>query len=58
MELTKIVVLHISSMLVSFYQDCTRTALVQAAFRKFYGCYNDLLCQYSQMLFDVFYTNR
>jgi hypothetical protein len=33
-----------------------------AAFRKFYGRYNDLVCLYSlplgQMLSDVFHTNR
>jgi hypothetical protein len=34
---------------------------LQAAFRKFYGRYNDLVCQYDlplgQMLSDVFHTN-
>jgi hypothetical protein len=35
---------------------------LQAAFHKFYGRYNDLVCQYSlslgQMLTDVFQINR
>jgi hypothetical protein len=35
---------------------------LQAAFRKFNGRYNDLVCQYNlsfgQMLSDVFHTNR
>jgi hypothetical protein len=35
---------------------------LQAAFRKFYGRYDDLVCHYSlslgQMLSDVFHTNR
>jgi hypothetical protein len=39
-----------------FLQSC-----LQVAFHKFYGGYNDLVCQYNlplvQILSDVFYTN-
>ena len=35
---------------------------LQAAFRKFYGRYNDLICSYNlslgHMLSDMFHTNR
>ena len=42
--------------------NCMYRIVIQAAFRKFYCRYNDLICSYNlslgHMLSDMFYTNR